>query len=141
MDICRKIRKARGNCIVEIRESKTDTIEIGTVAKLFGLSSDKDIYKNISRAEAEEVLINVLHKDMAYRSKIMSELQASRYARNFIAHFSESAIFFTNGEYGKLRNNPGLSPTWSSATNATFDTGVIVLSKEVIGCIWFADED
>ncbi len=139
MDIYKKIQKVRGGCIAGIKEAKVESVE--SAAELFGLSNESDIYKNIERAEAIEVLRNVLHKDMAYSIKIMSSEKAKNLAVEFVDNFGKEAKFYTNGEYGKPRKKPNFGPSWSPATDATFDTGVIVIIKEMVGCVWFTDED
>lgn len=139
MDIYKKIEKARGSCIAGIKEAKVKSVEVA--AELFGLSNESDIYQKIDRAEAVEVLKSVLHKDMAYSVKIMSSEKAKNLAVEFIGNFGSEAIFYTNGEYGKPRKNTNVGPSWSPATDATFDTGVIVILNEAVGCAWFADED
>ena len=139
MNICEKIMKARGSCIVEIKEVSVSSVE--SAAKLFGLSDGDEIYKKIDRLEAREVLKNVLHKDMAYRVKIMSSEKAKNLSEEFLTKFDDRAEFYTNGEYGKSRKSPDVGPSWSPATEATFDTGVIVISSKIVGCAWFADED
>ena len=139
MDVYKKIRKARGSCIAGIKKAKVVSVE--SAAELFGLSNESGIYEEIGRAEATEVLKNVLHKDMAYSVKIMSSEKAKNLAEEFICNFGDGAKFYTNGEYGKPRTNPNVGPSWSPATEATFDTGVIIINKGVVGCAWFADED
>lgn len=139
MDIYNKIQKARGSCIAGVKEAKVKSVE--SAAELFGLSNERGIYEKIERTEAMEVIKNVLHKDMAYSVKIMPSEKANNLAEEFIGTFGGEAIFYTNGEYGKPRKNPNVGPSWSPATDATFDTGVIVISNEVVGCVWFADED
>lgn len=139
MDIYKKIQKARGSCIAETKEAKVKSVE--SAAELFGLSNESGIYKKIARAEAIEVLKNVLHEDMAYNVKIMSSEKAKNLAVEFVGNFGDEAKFYTNGEYGKPRKSLNVGPSWSPATDATFDTGVIVIFNEVVGCAWFADED
>ena len=136
MNIFKKIQKSRGNCIAGTKVSNIKKVE--TIAKLFGLTDESNIYKNIERSEAIELLKVVLHKDMAYGAKIMSAEKAKNLTNEFIAEFSDSASYFTNGDFGKNKSN-GIS--WTPATNATFDTGLIVISNGIVGCIWFADED
>lgn len=139
MDIHQKIQKARGCSVVGVKEASVDSVE--AAAERFGLSSQSGIYKKIERTEAIEVLKAVLHKDMAYGVKIMSSEKAKNLANAFISEFDDEAVFYTNGEFGKPRTNPTIGLSWSPATDATFDTGVIVLSNGVIGCAWFEDED
>lgn len=139
MDIFKKIQKARGGYIAGVKEEKVKSVE--SAAELFGLSNEGGIYEKVERAEAIEVIKNVLHKDMAYSVKIMSLEKARNLAEEFIRAFGGEATFYTNGEYGKPRKNPNVGPSWSPATDATFDTGVVVIANGVIGCAWFADED
>ena len=139
MDIYKKIQKARGGCIAGIKEANVDSAE--SAAELFGLSSERGVYSRIERSEAVEVLKAVLHKDMAYGVKIMSSEKAKNLARKFVSEFDDEAVFYTNGEYGKFREDPNVGPSWSPATDATFDTGVIIVSNGVVGCAWFIDED
>ncbi|MEM7206480.1 MAG: hypothetical protein AAF434_01525 [Pseudomonadota bacterium] len=139
MDIYKKIQKARGVCIGGTKDVTVKSVE--SAAELFGLSNQSGIYNNIERPEAIRVLRTVLHRDMAYSAKIMSSEKAKNLANEFIGKFGDEAVFYTNGEYGKPRSNPSVGPSWSPATDATFDTGVIVVSNGVVGCAWFADED
>ncbi len=139
MDIYKKIQKARGSCIAGEKEATVKSVE--SAAELFGLSNENGIYNKIERPEAIAVLRTVLHKDMAYSAKIMSSEKAKSLANEFVGKFDDEAVFYTNGEYGKPRSNTNVGPSWSPATDATFDTGVIVLSNGVVGCVWFADED
>jgi hypothetical protein len=54
--------------------------------------------------------------------------EAARLAAEFIGQFShDCAKFYTNGEYGKPQERPGIGPSWAPATNATFDPGILVL--------------
>ena len=139
MDIYKKIQKSRGGCIAGIKDAKVKSVE--SAAELFGLSKDGGIYREVERVEAIEVIKNVLHKDMAYGVKIMSLEKAKNLAEEFIHSFGGEAKIYTNGEYGKPRKNQNVGPSWSPATDATFDTGVIVIANDVVGCAWFADED
>ena len=139
MNIYTKIQRARGGCIVGTKKATVDSVE--SAAELFGLSSETDIYEMIERAEAVEVLKRVLHKDMAYSVSIMSSEQAKMLAREFIGSFGKDSTFYTNGEYGRHPVNPTVGPSWSPATDATFDSGVVVIFDEMVGCAWFTDED
>ncbi|WP_086931669.1 hypothetical protein [Agarilytica rhodophyticola] len=139
MDIYKKIQKARGSCITGVKEAIVESV--GCAAELFDLSNESGIYNKIKRPEAVEVLRAVLHRDMAYNVKIMSSEEAKNLANDFVGEFGDDAVFYTNGEYGKPRDNPNIGPSWSPATDATFDTGIIVVSHGVVACAWFTDED
>lgn len=110
----------------------------GTAAQEFGLSGKAAIYREIQADEAVSVLATVLHRDMAYDQQIMPAARALGLAKAFADCFPrDTARFFTNGTFGRKRE----APSWSPATDATFDTGVIVLSSGIAACLWFQDED
>jgi hypothetical protein len=141
MEITSRIIAARGgNLIVEIRPGKVTTVE--AAAAQFGLFSSPRIYVEISEQEAVSVLCAVIGKDMAYQSELMPPQEANTLAKEFVHQFAgDRAKFYTNGEYGKPRQSQTVGPSWMPATEATFDTGVLVVAPERIGCAWFMDED
>lgn len=111
-------------------------------APAFGLSPKAGIYEQISPAEAVEVLASVIHEDMAYGCEFTPLEMARQLAAAFVFSFPPNfSRYFTNGSFGKPRENPSVGPSWSSATDATFDTGVLVLSEGSTSCLWFKDED
>ena len=129
-----------GRVVFGIRDWRPLTL--GLVAAEFGLSSAANVYEEILREEATAVLTAVLHKDMAYNCEIMLLEQANALAADVISLFeANGARFFTNGGYGRPRLNPNVGPGWMAATEATFDTGVLVLAPSSCACLWFMDED
>lgn len=139
MDIYKKIQKTRDNCIAQEKRTAVQSVE--SSAELFRLSNHKGIYKEVGRSEALCVLKNVLHKDMAYSTTVMSSEKAQNIANEFVEQFGDDAVFYTNGQFGKALSDPSIGPSWTPATDATFDTGVIVIAGGVVGCVWFMDED
>ena len=110
----------------------------GAAASDFGLSGKAAIYREIQADVAVSVIANVLHRDMAYDQQIMPAARALGLAKEFVGCFPRDATrFFTNGTFGRKQE----APSWSPATDATFDTGVIVLSSGMTACLWFQDED
>jgi hypothetical protein len=72
----------------------------------------------------------------------MSAAQANTLAHEFVGQFSdECARFYTNGSYGCSRVGVKSLSDWSPATEATFDSGILVVTPTRIGCAWFMDED
>ncbi len=142
MTVISKIVKARGgNLIVDIQNQKSKIKSAEDAAKKFGLYCATNIYFKIDATRAKEVLVSVLSKDMAYGTELMPRNLASTLATDFISEFSnESSHFYTNGNYGQPSKST-VCHSWTPATSATFDTGILVLSKNRIGCAWFMDED
>lgn len=94
-----------------------------------------------------DILVRLLHQDLAYDVEIMPLKKATSFANRFFSIFSSEAAYFSNStwnknEYSTTENNFefGLS-SWTSLTDATFDSGIIVCDGDRIGIAWFADED
>lgn len=110
----------------------------GAAAADFGLSGKAAVYREVPADEAVLLLAAVLHRDMAYDQQIMPAARALDLAKDFVGSFPRDPTrFFTNGTFGRKQE----APSWSPATDATFDTGVIVLSSGMTACLWFQDED
>lgn len=111
-------------------------------ARLFGLFDASAIQNEVSTEEAQSVLVAVLAKDMAYGVPLVPADEAAHLAETFLTSLvGEDVRYFTHGEYGKLRSHPNIGPSWSPATEHTFDSGVLVLNTRQVGCAWFMDED
>lgn len=141
LDIVSRIMAARGgDSIVDIRNEWADSVEVA--ANKFGLASSPGIYFEVSRQEAKAVLKAILAEDMAYSCELMPQLDAEKLASAFVGEFiDEAARYYTNGDFGKPREEPGVGPGWTPATDATFDTGILVVTGTRIACAWFMDED
>jgi hypothetical protein len=105
----------------------TDTLQL---AKEFGLGNDPASFEEIAASDAIRLVTSILHKDMAYSQPCMSENRAKELAVQFFAQFGSQARYFSNGWPGG----------WNPATDATFDTGVLVTGDRS-GCLWVEDED
>ena len=104
------------------------------VARAFGLADGSAIYRPIGSAEANAIATRVLCADLAYNSEIMSVSDAADLWRQFTA-------LFEGQDVGFVSNAGAESSSWTSATSATFDMGVLVLGVIKAGCLWVEDED
>ena len=141
LDICQRIIDARGaDAIVRIENVAVGSV--GEAARLFGLSDHPDAFLEVPEEEAAAVLVAVLSTDMAYHCPILPPAEAEHLARAFLGAFAGARPrFYTNGDFAKLRSAPASWPAWFPVTDATFDTGVLVLARGRVGCAWFMDED
>lgn len=97
------------------------------VAKAFELRDDDACYREIDGSEARWIIAEVLHRDQAYRVELMPAAQAEQLAAEFLVQFGAQARYFThNGR---------------AVTEATFDTGVLVIGALQSGGLWVEDED
>ena len=94
-------------------------------------------HREITSDQAAAILGATLHKSQAYGSVILGRDRAAAWAKAFCASM-DGAVFFTN------RSDDGGG---MSATNATFDTGVLAVIADrgggegVVACVWLRDED
>lgn len=106
--------------------------DVLALAKEFGLSDDPSVFEPIDESSAVAIVALILHKDMAYSQPLMPEERARFLAEQFLEQFGADAQFFGNGWQ---------PDGWSPATDATFDTGVLIIGKDRSGCLWVEDED
>jgi hypothetical protein len=105
--------------------------ELLAVARHFGLSTVPGTYREIDRGAAEALIVTLLHHDLAYQSELMPRARAEALAGEFLAAVPADARFYANGD-----------PTsWTPATRATFDLGVLAVSAGGSSCFWIEDED
>lgn len=110
-------------------------------ARSFGLASEPGIYAEIDASQAVSVLQRLIHGDLAYGVELVPPAKAQRLAISFVqAAGGPGARYFTNGSPG-LANPSVAGASWSPATDATFDTGLLVLAPTLTACLWFEDED
>jgi len=132
-DVCNRIQRARqaGNTRCGVVEGRMSVIE---VARAFGLADGSAIYRPIGSAEANAIATRVLCADLAYNSEIMSVSDTADLWRQFTA-------LFEGQDVGFVSNAGADSSSWTSATSATFDMGVLVIGVTRAGCLWVEDED
>ena len=106
------------------------------VSAIAGLRGDPEAFREISQADAIEIAALILHEDLAYRIELMPPGDAKALATEFIAQFTAPARYFTNGEFVG-RSLSAFEPI----TEATLDTGIIVLGSSSAGILWVEDED
>ena len=109
-------------------------------ARSFGLAGAQGIYREIDASQAVSVLQRVIHVDLAHGADLVPPAKAQRLAIAFVqAAGGPGARYFTNGSLGLPTSVAGAA--WSPATDATFDTGVLVLAPQRAACLWFEDEN
>jgi hypothetical protein len=135
MDVCGQIRAERrvGITRCAVVDGQFSLIE---AARYFALADDPDIYRDIERPEADAIAARVLQTDLAYGLPIIGAARASELWTTFMALF--------DGQDPKLATNTVAESgaiSWTPATEATFDMGVLVIGASKAGCLWVEDED
>lgn len=145
-ELCAEIIRSRDCGVVYCAVLDRSGATPDGIAKEFNLApASKVNYFDIDASLTFEIAVLVLHRDLAYSTQIMPTDRAKDLAQRFIALFGEPAQFCTNANF--LKESPEGYPgsirlsSWNPATDATFDTGIIVIGKELAGCLWVEDED
>ena len=119
------LRAERDCGVVHVGASEATTLS--EAARAFRLGFDDALYRAIDRTEARAVLVEVLHRDLAYRAELMTPARAAELADAFLEETARpGARYFTADQ---------------PATAATFDRGVLVLADSGSACLWVEDED
>ncbi|MBW4490496.1 MAG: hypothetical protein KME12_22180 [Trichocoleus desertorum ATA4-8-CV12] len=138
INICDEINAARDCGVTHCHIIEVEPTPLTEIVPKFGLVFTPDTYQEISKAQAEAVAKRVLHRDLAYDAEIMTETEAQALVNQFLDCFDEeNAEYYTNGDYYSEEVSHG----WNPATAATFDTGILVIGKSRVGCLWVEDED
>lgn len=114
------------------------------LAASFGLSDKPACYRSTDVDMARAILVGILHRDLAYGTRLMSLSRAEELSAAFIQRFAKTGCrYFTNAEFKRDAGAGLVLAGWNPATTATFDTGVLVLGAPGTesACVWVADED
>ncbi len=131
MAVVDEILAERDCGVVHCGVSRFGHKEVRALANEFGLYDDPSAFAEVSASQAHSLVTSILHKDMAYSQPLMTEDRAQELTKQFFAKFGGRARFYSNG----------WPDAWNPATDATFDTGVLVLGEDCAGCLWVEDED
>lgn len=112
-------------------------LELSAFLGILGFAKPWETLYPISREEAQRRLANLAAYDQAYDWPADSIEIAAECAREFVESFAEDCRFFTNSTH----RIDASSRAWRPLTNSTFDSGVIAISAERGGVLWFEDDD
>ena len=107
---------------------------VAGVARAFGLADDAITYRSIGRLEATAIATRLLSNGLAYGNEIMSTSSAAELWQQFMALFDGEDVEFVS-------NTDAQMESWSPATPATFDIGVLIMGESRAGCFWVEEED
>ena len=138
--VLRAIRERRdcGRVHVAIYEIEGERPDANAVMESAGLAPVAEL--ELTRDDALTATTEVLARDLAHRATIMAREDAEALAASFLDCFGEAARYYTNGEL-LVAQALGTSGAWEAATNATFDSGIVVVSPGRAGLLWVEDED
>lgn len=146
--IIRLGRKAGVFHLLKSDLTEFDTRQIPTLldsfVTRFGFLGINDRWNEIEFLNARRIMFRIVRTDLAYDLPQVPEEVANTLVEEIIKTLDADvgSRYFTNGEYYKpISRAPGIGPSWQPITNATFDSGVVVLADQSIGLVWVEDED
>jgi len=107
-------------------------------------------WDEVNEETARWIMVRVLSMSLVYRAPIMAEEQARTLTDAFLTACARDTAgqrhrFFTNGKGvdGPAMYDVRLRPMlgWNPATESTFDTGVVMLTRQAVGLMWAEEED
>jgi hypothetical protein len=121
-------------------------------------------WRPLDASEAADLLAGLLAFDLAYDcERVESPLPVARsLAAEFLALFGPTPGLFTNADLTRRllphrpvrgrhfvahdwvqpeRHELPRPSAWDPLTQATFDCGVLAISRQRVGCLWVEDED
>jgi hypothetical protein len=116
------------------------TSTLSQVLLQLGFPNRPEALKEVGREKAQEILVAILSRDLAYRAEAMPRNRAEQLALEFIESQGD-AKFYSNGDWSAYVFGGGSTFSWSELTDATFDAGVISVSQELACSVWVEDED
>lgn len=131
-------------CVLE-RENLIGLLDAFT--RNWGGVGIENSWKLINQEMAIEIVDSILAQDLAYNSERMNVEDALKITGLFFKLFPNPLYFATNGTLGqnhakrKKDINIITSSSWTPVTSATFDTGVIIITADLVGMLWMLDED
>ena len=115
-----------------------EAVSFDDLATRAGLEPLGRAWVEVDSTRARQILVRLLHKDLAYKSEVMPEHRAIWLADQFLGSFGASEVRFATN----TADLPNGSPfAWQPATEFTFDSGVAALGEAGAGIYWVADED
>jgi hypothetical protein len=140
MDHLDAIRKQRASGRV-LGGAVERAASVAEAATAFGLRGDPGTYREVDGEMAREILVGILHRDLAYGTRLMSLATAESLAGDFLAKVVEpGAKFFTNGEFRRDAGAALVMSHWNPATASTFDTGVLAVGQKGSACLWVQED-
>jgi hypothetical protein len=115
---------------------------VAALAGAFGLREDASLYHQVDAEMARAILIGILHRDLANGDRLLSLSRAEELAGQVMQRFTGAGTrFLTNGQFRQGAAAGLVLSHWDPATDATFDTGVLMLGTGESGCVWVAEEN
>lgn len=107
------------------------------VAMTAGLAPLGRAWVEVSASQAKQMLVALLHQDMAYESELMPLRRAEWLAERFLRTFGEHGTRYATNTYDPSGAD---ARAWTPATGWTFDSGIVVIGRSDVGLFWVADE-
>lgn len=132
--------------VMELEGEPSDDFAVGDhVLSAVGFAPIGASWRRIDGTTALDIFASLLEKDLAYESQRMSRALAVDLATWMLSHVADADRYLTNGTWEQLPKRLSecvvQGASWASATDATFDAGIVWFGRTHAGIFWVADED
>lgn len=132
MDICTRTIEARttGKICCGLYHGKS-IIPRKARFKEFGLADPTGWENELTRQEAENLIINALSHQLESGRKVMKQEIAESLANAFVSSIPDNAVFYSN---------QGVASGPEPLSHSFLDTGIFCELNGVVGLLWVCDE-
>lgn len=126
------------------RERDSAEAEATALAQSVGFRRPEGGWRPVDPREVRLLIVRTLRLSFATDHEPVAEAEpkAERLADAFLGLVGDSLQAFTNGEWvEQAGTQSGITWSWTSATDSTFDGGVIYVGKDRSGLVWSQEED
>ncbi|BAH40501.1 MAG TPA: hypothetical protein DGD08_04585 [Gemmatimonas aurantiaca] len=129
--------------VVDLPSPGRGTSVVDQVVQGHGFRGIASEWIEVSAADAHAIVTTLLHRDLAYGTKLMSLAAASDLATPMFDAVPEPHTYFTNGDWTMNPSGNGEATLhgWNPISDATFDSGVVCLGDGRAAVFWIQDED
>jgi hypothetical protein len=140
-ELAAAVRQRRGTDTVVAFESAAGfwpatPAKLDVFVEKLGLSGIGEQWREVPREAAVYLAASFLALDLAYKVRLMSDVEARELAERFVGVFGADVRFFTNTD-----DPAGASRSWEALTESTFDAGVVAVDANTIGVVVVQDQD
>jgi hypothetical protein len=140
-----ELTRARGKVVLRLGyRRRGDSVRATADALVVeaGGSPPGDQWVDLSREAAEQVVVALLFRDLAYGIPGGLGLGAAdRLASRILAVLPDTSLFVINGEFGLSHAGLSSNTQWQPLTTSTFDAGIVGVADDIALVFWVADED
>jgi hypothetical protein len=137
--------RAHGRVTIEIWEPATRLLVptfcqvADTLLEMMRFSPLADRWQEVTRDDAQRLLVAMLSRDLAHNRSIMPAHRARDLADRFLGLFPAGSTMLTSVSR-EMDLETWTGPAWNTVSKSAFDAGVVSVFGNLGGMLWVEDE-